>query len=333
MGCQKITISEETKLINFVVNVLKKEKILKKAIIEYQINISSEIECQPDFFAYLINEPDFNNYILLEFKQRRTLDDLENIKKQFNRYLMVNQAHLDSSKIPVIDGIPIFINYIFYNTRKDLIQHIANSLDFNEDSALIYYYITKKTINRNIKYFKEPNSSENHAINDFFIRYSENNEFWENLLIPFTINDLVGIKGEGGSASNAKVNPKISFQIILSNICTFILQRRIQEKPGEFKTDDFMEFLFSNVSGLIYFDEKNKKSIEKKLTLFLNYTAKISEEEKFIFFERRAGSNNKYLITIRKTENILDRINSIEKKLYREMYFQIWQKSLEDFFE
>ncbi|MHA1652111.1 MAG: hypothetical protein ACTSYB_18165 [Candidatus Helarchaeota archaeon] len=78
-----MTISEETRLINFIVNVLMKHELLKKAIIEYNIDISGFKNAKPDLFLYLFQDSTFNNYQLIEIKQRTSSskEDINRIRE------------------------------------------------------------------------------------------------------------------------------------------------------------------------------------------------------------------------------------------------------------
>jgi len=314
---KRMPVSEETKLLNLIVNILKNENLLKKAIIEYKIDLKNGSTINPDFFAYLIRESVFNNYLLSEFKQRTVTgtDDINRIKSQYNGYCNIDYNNLDSTIIPIDQTAPIFINYIFFNTQISLIKKIENEINLQENVGVLYYE-TSGSNKRRLRYSKTPSNPQNQFLNDLLIEKSSIIRFWENYLIPFTAKDLEGISGSGGSPSAVNIDTNVSVSIILSHLCTFILQRKIQNISPEFNSEIFFDFIFSNLIGLTKFDDESKKSIIKKLTLFLNQVDQLCNDEKFTFINKRNKTSREYLITIRNTDNFAKRIEIIRDKLY-----------------
>ncbi|MHA1385377.1 MAG: hypothetical protein ACTSR3_16615 [Candidatus Helarchaeota archaeon] len=326
-------ISEETRIFNYVINVFREEGLFEKGVIEYKIDIPGGGISNPDFFCFLMRAPDFNNYYLLEIKQRSNIysSDIETFRNQYHKFGLIECNLLDETKIPVIENVPIYTNYLFYDTPIDVIETIRSEIDFNENTAFLHYS-TRDTNSRNITYNFEPNSPLNHQLNDYLIQYSQTREFWSNRLIPFTKIDLEGIRGTGGSPSDVRIDPKVSFSILLSKICVFILQRKIQDKPSEFHIDEFFNFIFRNISNLLFIDDDEKKSIIRKIRLFLNLVSKVSKDENFTFFEKKDVELNRYSISIKRTETLASRIERFRSKLNKIIEDLIRQKKLDDFF-
>jgi len=329
---KRMTISEETKLLNLTIYILKSENLLKKAIIEYKMDLNDGSKINPDFFAYLIREPDFNNYLLLEFKQRTVTspEDINKIKSQYNGYCKIDYNNLDATIIPIDQTAPIFINYIFFDTPNSLIKNIDNEVNFNENVGILYYQ-TSGANKRRIKYSKTPSDPQNQLLNELLIKKSLIVRFWENYLIPFTAKDLEGISGSGGSPSAVNIDTNVSISIILSNLCTFILQRKIQNLSSEFNSEIFFDYIFSNLIGITKFDDESKKNITKKLTLFLNLVDQLCKDEKFAFISKRNKSSREYLITIRNTDNLVRRIENIREKLCNLLKTLQLQRKLDEF--
>ncbi len=81
-------LSEETKLMNFVINALKRGNQLKKALIEYNLQNVDGKDIKPDIFLYLVENDKPLCYLLFEIKKRTVLD-IEKIRDQYNKYEIV----------------------------------------------------------------------------------------------------------------------------------------------------------------------------------------------------------------------------------------------------
>ncbi|MHA1857797.1 MAG: hypothetical protein ACTSW5_13780, partial [Promethearchaeota archaeon] len=83
-----MAISEETKLSNFLINVLRRKQYLKKALIEFTFINSERNSIKPDLFVYLVEDSNPRNYILFEYKKREIIDaeKIEEIKLQYEKY-------------------------------------------------------------------------------------------------------------------------------------------------------------------------------------------------------------------------------------------------------
>jgi len=328
----KVVISEETIILNFIINALINKQIKIKGVIEYKITIPSVGISNPDFFFYLNSKSlNIDTYMLIECKQRKTTSnkDIAHIKNQCDSFLKISHNHLDSQKIPVIKSALIFINYMFYDTELNILKKIVrNAININTNKCCVLYYFSN---NRNLNQHNFPNNQSHSKIIQILIDESNNYRNWEVFKIPFTLKDLEPIKGLGGSKYNIKIDLSTPFSIIISHLCIFVIQIKIQQKPGEFTTEDFLNFLISNVKSIIYIDEDEKKSLIKKLTLFLNYISKICQIENYKFI--KDINTRKFKIELKKSETLIDRIKSIEKKLVEYISKDVRQKKLTDFNE
>jgi len=327
-----MTISEETRLLNFIVNILIDHNLLKYGVVEYKIHIPNFGTVNPDFFAYLISNKnifDLNCYIIFEFKKRTVArnSDFIKLQNQYSGFNKIRSSHLDSSKIPVISSIPIFLNYIFYNTPTHILNSINNHLNFDENCSILYYH----TSNRTLQNFKNPVNPIFKTLTQLLVDNSSKLKYWKRFRIPFTIKDLDGIKGLGGNQSNIKIDPKTSYSIIISHLCSFILQRKIQKKESKFHIDQFFDFLFLDIKNIIYIEDDEKKSIIKKLALFLNFISYICNELDFKFIE--IVKPRFYSITLKKSESLATRISSIRSLLIQKISSMIRQREITEFLE
>ena len=98
--CLKMGLSEETLIINFLINALRRKNQLKKTLIEYQFPNTNQENVKPDLLVYIVNNSDPLCYIIFEYKKRTVTDDIGEIQNQYLKYCHVNQNCFDPLVIP-----------------------------------------------------------------------------------------------------------------------------------------------------------------------------------------------------------------------------------------
>lgn len=212
-------ICEETRLTNYLINILRHTKRLRKVAIEYKFLNNTQSEVKPDILIYLIdNHNNPRNYSIFEIKHK-TSDLLDSIHKQYSKYMDVKSNNFDPTILPKIDQIPIFINLIFYDTSQTTISHMLTDINFRSEDGVLSYNSSNRYIQMNIdKHSSDPKNEED-------ISEIANNAnvktHWECRLIPFTKSDLLGIDFK---ESQISIDPKVSINILNVNLQTFIFR-------------------------------------------------------------------------------------------------------------
>ena len=92
------------------------------------------------------------------------------------------------------------------------------------------------------------------------------------------------------------------------------------------------EHLFSSIKGLAIFGDEDKRGIVRKLNLFLKFVSKIVERENKKLIKISEEEDNHFIITIKKTDNFVSRMERIQEKLNEEIDNERLQNRLTDFF-
>lgn len=240
------------------------------------------------------------------------------------------KTDLDRSIVPINPHADIYSNYIFYNTPDAVISQIEALIDFQSDVEIDSYSTTQAS-----RQFSRKKVTAN-AINNSFIQdliqNSSSAQMWTIYLIPFLPKDLHGVIGLGGSPDSVSISLRTSINILLSNLFSFIVQRKIRESPSLFHISEFFDFLYSSLRDIIVFTEDDKKEIQKKLVLFLNHVCKLTRDKNIILIESDAENWNQFLIKVKNTSTLSSRITNIQADLYSIIDSERKQKKLDSFF-
>jgi len=136
-------------------------------------------------------------------------------------------------------------------------------------------------------------------------------DYWKKIYIPFTLNDIVGIKGKNGNKVDI---PRFAGIIITNKLIQFIVNRKITQESSNFTADHFIDFLFREFIQIISIGEDEKKAFKRKIILFLNWFAEDLIQEINISEIIRKIAQNKYNIILRKTETLEDRCIDIRNQ-------------------
>jgi len=182
-----MSISEETRLMNFVLSSYKMNYNVKRVLIDYSISLDASITSTPDMLFFIQNETILSSYLLFEFKQRSKLyeDDQKKIVEQYNKYRILNQTHLNASIIPIIQSAKFYVNYIFHDTPNDIIKTISDIANFNEVTGVLKYS-TKGENKRRMELSKTTSDLINSEYIEILLKHSSNSVYWKTIFIPFT---------------------------------------------------------------------------------------------------------------------------------------------------
>lgn len=339
----KMGISQETRIINFLISSLKKHGYLERGIIEYKIPLPSGNSTRPDFLAYLINpkKPNQKNYLAFEIKLRSLnskdgsiktslgTDDICRIKDQYARLSSLTPNSFDQIVIPKNIKAPIYFDYIFYNTSTLVLDEINKNVNFKANDAILYYFKKKGTQER-FHYYQKPNLNLHNELTDILINDSKIARYWSNFFVPFLLKDIEGIKGLGGDPLDVAVDPAISANIVLAQLFSFIEQKKVRDEESELDVEDFFDFVFSHLKGLVRIDDEERTAIIKKLRNLLNHIVKICNDSNLTLIDTKTV--NKYQIKVRKTENITTRLENLQSKVLKLIDDARKQLKLDKFF-
>lgn len=317
-------LSNQTRVANFLVAAMKSLGGLIKGVLELDIGLNNESTVKPDFMGYFELEG-INFYLIFEFKKRTIFSENDinnNIKPQYENYLQIQVKNLDSTLIPVNSKAEVFIDYLFYNSPKDIILKIidnvpilnpVNIYDIDLKNKKVFEVIVEEgTINH--KYMKD------------LMEISNQNEIWKKVYIPFLLNDILGISG----IDDGKINIERNAGIILTNsFLQFIISRKIKEKDTDFRVMEFIDYILRHNYKKINIGRQEKEALRSKVRMFLYFLAEeIHEKIEIPEIMRKLGINH-FRIILRNTETIIDRINEIKN----EIIFLFTQRKITDYFD
>ena len=167
---------------------------------------------------------------------------------------------------------------------------------------------------------------------DSLIARSSSNRLWTRIILPFTLKDFEGIQVLDNRRDEIRIRDDVSSSIIISHLFSFIFQRKRRNLQSKFHIEDFFEHLFSSIKGLAIFGDEDKRGIVRKLNLFLKFVSKIVERENKKLIKISEEEDNHFIITIKKTDNFVSRMERIQEKLNEEIDNERLQNRLTDFF-
>lgn len=315
-------LCETTKILNFLLACFKKINNEIKCVYEFNIDLSDGTDIKPDLFAYLPLEEKY--YSLFEFKKRNTTsrEDIDNsIRPQYEGYNKLEPTDLKGYLIPRVTDSVIYINYIFYNSNKDIVERIV------EEVPLEDCWIYSKTTDNSLTAIKSIPNTPNSKLWDKITDFSDDRNQWEKIYIPFTLKDIVDIKGLGGSDVKIARNAGI---IITNNFMFFIQKKKIKGEKSTFSIREFFEYIYRSEFPNLNVGENEREALTGKIRLFLNYISEQITNEREIDIEPiiKKKSEGEYQILLRKTETITERIDILKEKVIA--FFK--QTEITDFF-
>ncbi|TXT54175.1 MAG: hypothetical protein BAJALOKI2v1_800002 [Promethearchaeota archaeon] len=312
--------SKITKILNFLLACFKRIGNLTRAIYELEVSLHDK-NCKPDLFCLLKEKEDFY-YSLFEMKKRSifSLSDLdENIRPQYHTYLEIEPTHLDDLLIPKINEANIHINYLFYDSDEHVINQIikmvpidTNVYDLNFQQKRL---ISIQTESKNL----------NHSLMEKIIELSNESTVWNKIYVPFTFEDIKEFKGKGGNTVDIHNNAGI---ILSYNFLMFIFSRKIKGESSNFRTEDFIKYVFQNNYSNLNIGWEERSKYERKFNLFLKFMSEQLTDKMDInpiIVKERIG----YRILLRNTETLRKRIFEITKELINFLR----QKRIPDFID
>ncbi|MHA1372284.1 MAG: hypothetical protein ACTSRA_21505 [Promethearchaeota archaeon] len=199
-----------------------------------------------------------------------------------------------------------------------------------KDNDAILYYLKNEGIQERLHYYQKPNLSPHYKITDFLIEDSKIERYWSNLLVPFLLKDLEGIKGVGGDPLDVQVDPSVSIEIVLAQLFSFIEKKKVREEDSELDLEDFFDFIFSHIRGLVRIDDEERNAIINRLRRFLNHVVKICNDLNLNLITN-TDAVNKYQIKVRKNENLINRLKKIKSEVLKSMDERRKQLKLDKF--
>jgi hypothetical protein len=294
---------------------------LTRAIYELDIYLQRGNECRPDLFC-LFNEDSNFYYSLFEIKKRNIykMDDIvDKIRPQYLSYLRISIDDLDDFLIPKIQNTDIYINYLFHNSDRQIIDQIINDVPIESN---VY------SLNLNeyeIKEIRSEQGNYNNSLMQNIINLSNDFDIWNITYIPFTYADIKEFRGKGGN----KVDIHNNSGIILSyNFLIFLLSRKIRKESSLFRVDDFIRYVFQNNFSNLNKGWEERKNINRKFNLFLKFICDELPARMEInpVIER---VQERYRILLRQTDTLENRINEI----VHEVIEFLRQKRIPDFID
>ncbi|MBD3353641.1 MAG: hypothetical protein GF364_19310 [Candidatus Lokiarchaeota archaeon] len=324
MSCEKMTISHETLVTNYILNVFLASKKLKKALIEYTIVNSDRDHVKPDIFLSMIENDDIICYLLFELKSRKVLPDLERIEEQYKKYKQVNYKNLDTKDIPAVD-VPILINYWFFKTLRKYISQISGILE--SEDALIFEYKYKK-----IRLDKNSDSNINQNYLQLLENNVENSGMWSTLLVPFLPFDVTGIVYETGSAFPINIDLRSNINILLAELILFVEHLKYTKKSSFFGIHDWFDYIFQYIDGLCIMGKEDKKSTIRSLRNFLNIVIELCQEESITFVSKTKNREKGYHVDVRKTKNLrTSRLSELKEEIFEKLEEHQKQQKLDSY--
>jgi hypothetical protein len=185
-----------------------------------------------------------------------------------------------------------------------------------EDVSILAYQTSGNDHHKN-NIEKQSINEMNILISQLLLPNESNIKNWLPFFIPFTPKDLEGIIGLGGNRYSLRIDLRVPIQILIAQLFSFIVQCKVKELPGEFDITSFFDFIFSQSQGLIKFDAEDRKSMEKNLIKFLNNVIKVCKNQKFVLIDPVGNNFRKFIIKIKKTENLTERLGIIKEDLIK----------------
>lgn len=298
-------IRPSTRYLNFLIYCIKKSNRYQGKSIawEFDFTIDGE-EIRPDMLVYFNAPGSF--YSLIELMYRTKVYDEEDKKNQYYRYqsLRGKTESLPAEIMPAKPD-PLYINYVFLNTNQNIISKFVE--DVLENDGTIHVY----EVDTNERHFQSIQKKDN-INHEFFVETSnniENNAYWSQQYVPFTVQDLSEVKGQEGN--KVKIS-RVTSRIITSHMLAFIIHRKIIEKTAEFSISEVVDFLFDSSS--VTMGEKERKGMIRKIRLVFKYLHSDLFPTLNLDVINRI-SDNKYRIVLRKTATLQDRFKEIEKQV------------------
>ncbi len=214
---------------------------------------------------------------------------------------------LDQNIIPKILASELLINYLFINSELNVIQDIIAQIPISRDT-----YVYSMNLD---EYILEEIQAERDTLNfqlmNRIIELSRNRDYWKKIYIPFTLEDIIGIKGKDGNRVDV---PRYAGAIITNKFIQFIVNSKITQKSTTFSSDDFMDFIFKEFFKAVIIGDDKKIAFKRKIILYLDWVAKKLIQEINISEIIRKLSQNRYRIILRNTSTLEDRCLEIRKR-------------------
>jgi hypothetical protein len=299
-------LSLTTRILNFIIAGIKNSKIFKpkKMIWEFSFELNNE-EINPDLIMFFDSPEEFYSLIEIMGISTKWHSDEKNRKlKQFKQYknLSFSLENLPSERIPA-KNVELFINYIFFDTNRDIIDEFIDDVIQNDSEIYIYSIQTKE---KTFEIIQSENSN-NHKMIMELMQNIDRKLFWRKTYVPFMISDLTSIKGD---AQNNVVISRDESRIVVSHVLSFILNRKITNKSSEFYISDLLIYIFED--NIAEIGDQERRGMIRKLRLVLKYlTDELFQNLKLDVLERI--NDNKYKIKLRNNKTLIDRFREIEK--------------------
>lgn len=313
----------ETKLLNFLLYVVKHTPNYRVHRLLWEYSIENP-RAHPDILCFFTSPVEF--YSLLELKKRNSSNnqDIESrIRPQYESYrvLAANLEDLDAettSVIPLRDKAPFFLNYLFHDSSQDCIDFIVRETPLDSDVFVFHICLDPPSFSG----VQLPSQQPNRGLIQAIQAKTRLPVAWRRRYVPFTLNDIIEIRGQGGS--RVKV-PKLTGLIVIQEIFGFILQRKIRGIAGTFQIEDLFNFIFAE--SILYFDSHREKAIKTRIRLFLKHLIEVifTKLELNVLTKHPSGG---YQIILRKTETFTERLREIQKEARK----YLKQTQLDEFF-
>ncbi|MGQ4873507.1 MAG: hypothetical protein ACP6IY_05465 [Promethearchaeia archaeon] len=304
-----IKLSESTKVLNFLLACFKKLNLnIIRIIFELNINLKKGSECKPDLFC-LLKKNNETFYSLFEFKKRTVFNEEDinlKLKPQYLNYKQIEIDDLDTNLIPKISDSLIFINYLFYNSEEDIINQIINYIPIESNVYLLQFKIN--ILKELLSY---PNNPNYDLMREIIHISKQDTSVWKKLYIPFTLDDILLIKGMDGKDIRINNNSGIIFT---DNLLMFIISRKIQKKKSTFYVDELIDYIFKNNFSNLNIGWEYREALRKKINLALKF---ISNELPSLIKIKPIIKKieNKYQILLKNTESLEKRVYELREKI------------------
>ncbi len=317
---QVFKISSITKTLNFLLACFKKMQNHRRIIYELDISLQNDSNCKPDLFCLLVEEGEFY-YSLFEIKARTVFseeDINEKIKPQYLSYQNITVNDLDDYLIPRIQNTTIYINYLFYDSERQIIDQIINSVPIQSN---VYHLNLNE---RQIIAIQSNSGNLNDQLMEKIIELSQETSLWNKIYVPFTFKDIQDFRGKGGKEVDIHNRSGI---ILAVNFMMFVLSRKIRKEDTLFLVDDFINYVFQNNFENLNVGWEQRKTFKKKFRLFLQFICNELPKKIDIdpIIEKTDGY---YRILLRHTATLERRISEITQELIKFLK----QKRLPEFY-
>ena len=293
-------------------------------MVEPKIRLSNGEISNPDLVCLLQTSKGEMSYVIIELKSIAKLSHNQQlqIEKQFMKYTKICAENLDAKTIPIIRNAEFTIIYLLIKSDEKLAANLIKQVHFNKLTSLLYFANKFEELKLHPKL--ESNKFCKLLVN------STEKKYQPSIIVPFTISDLGGIGGK----SKSKIEIDVNFNLIqpLSHIFSFILERKIKNKPSEFYVNEVIDYIEEPFKNILSIDDEEKKGLTRIFRLLLTAIEQATQEKKIALLERVEGSNNRFILTFRKSRNLDSRLQNLEERVLQILDDSRRQENLKDFF-